>query len=116
MIRGLRPDDPPDWVRDLLIGESRDVMLVGHMPSLPAIASALAREPRTFPLHGALVFERTDDWLGLRAQLREQGDRHRHLTRWRGVTSEAAPPWLVFSVPSSCCVRPAPSAAPSGAR
>ena len=60
MIRGLRPDDPPDWVRDLLTGESRDVMLVGHMPSLPAIASALAREPRTFPLHGALVLKRTD--------------------------------------------------------
>ena len=60
MIRGLRPDDPPDWVRDLLTGESRDVMLVGHMPSLPAIASALAREPRSFPLHGAMVFERTE--------------------------------------------------------
>lgn len=61
MVRGLRPDDQPDWMRDQLNGETRDVMLVGHMPSLPAIASALSGEVRQFPLHGAVVFEKTDD-------------------------------------------------------
>ena len=66
MIRGLRPDDPPDWVRDALLGESRDIMVVGHMPSLPAIASALVRDARTFPLHGAMVFERTETGWELR--------------------------------------------------
>ena len=73
MIRGLRPDDSPEWVRDALFAESRDVMLVGHMPSLPAIASALAREPRTVPLHGALVFERTDSgWIEVQ-QFKSEG-------------------------------------------
>src|SRR6476660_9017266 len=31
MIRGLLPDDPPAFVRDQLTGESRDVLLAGHM-------------------------------------------------------------------------------------
>src|SRR3989304_6187872 len=35
--RGLQPSDPPEWTKDLLAGETRDVMLVGHMPSLPRI-------------------------------------------------------------------------------
>ena len=34
-IRGLQPGDPPEWIRDLVAGETREVMLVGHMPHLP---------------------------------------------------------------------------------
>src|SRR5918995_4591717 len=40
-IRGLQPTDPPDEVVARVTGETRDVMLVGHMPSLPRILGAL---------------------------------------------------------------------------
>jgi phosphohistidine phosphatase len=61
MVRGLRPDDPPEWMRDVLRAETRDVMIVGHMPSLPAIAASLSLSATHFPLHGALSFERSED-------------------------------------------------------
>src|ERR1700752_2391054 len=32
LVRGLRPDDPPEWLRDELAAESRDGLLVGPMP------------------------------------------------------------------------------------
>ena len=60
MVRGLRPDDPPEWMRDVLKAETRDVMLVGHMPSLPAIAAALSPGTTQLPLHGALIVERSE--------------------------------------------------------
>ena len=34
-IRGLQPDDPPNEIITLLAGETRDVMLVGHLPRTP---------------------------------------------------------------------------------
>jgi phosphohistidine phosphatase len=59
-IRGLQPTDPPEWIKDRMAGEPRDVMLVGHMPSLPRILQLLTAftdtEP-TFPLHGAIALE-----------------------------------------------------------
>jgi phosphohistidine phosphatase len=66
-IRGLQPNDPPDWIRDRLAGETREVMLVGHLPSLPRILHALLRESpeasREFPLHGAVALEVSgDEW------------------------------------------------------
>ena len=61
MVRGLRPDDPPEWMRDELVGESRDLLLAGHMPHLAGLALLLSREARDFPLNGAMIFERTDD-------------------------------------------------------
>ena len=60
MVRGLRPDDPPEWMRDVLKAETRDVMIVGHMPSLPAIAASLSPAVTQFPLHGALIVERSE--------------------------------------------------------
>ena len=57
MVRGLRPDDPPEWMRDELVAETRDVMIVGHMPSLPAIAVLLSPEATQFPLHGAISLQ-----------------------------------------------------------
>lgn len=60
MVRGLRPDDPPAWLRDELAGETRDVLLVGHMPHLPSLARALAAESTDFPPHGVIGFERDD--------------------------------------------------------
>src|SRR5688500_3380701 len=40
-IRGLQPDDPPAWIRDRLIEEDRDIIIVGHMPHLPAALALL---------------------------------------------------------------------------
>lgn len=61
-VRGLQPDDPPMWIVDLLSGEHREVMLVGHMPSLPRLLSVLVRgnehELLSFPLHGFVALER----------------------------------------------------------
>jgi phosphohistidine phosphatase len=57
-IRGLQPGDPPEWIRDRLIGEARDVMLVGHMPSLPNILKLLTGDASAqFPQHGLVALE-----------------------------------------------------------
>jgi phosphohistidine phosphatase len=60
-IRGLQPEDPPMWVQDVLTGEARDVLLVGHLPSLPRLLTVLVRgderEPLSFPLHGLVALE-----------------------------------------------------------
>jgi phosphohistidine phosphatase len=62
-VRGLQPTDPPEWIRDLIAGEQRDVLLVGHMPSLPRLLTLLVNggeSPenwRPFPLHGAIALE-----------------------------------------------------------
>ena len=66
-IRGLQPTDPPDWIRDRLEGEARDVLLVGHMPALPRILHTLlhgaVEGSSEFPLHGAVALERRgDEW------------------------------------------------------
>ena len=57
--RGLQPNDAPEFVKDQLTGETRDVMLVGHMPNLERVHSLLVqrddREP--FPLHGLVALE-----------------------------------------------------------
>jgi len=59
MVRGLRPEDSAVWIRDLLIVEEQDVLLVGHMPNLPALLELLTGES-TFPLHGLVWLERED--------------------------------------------------------
>jgi len=60
--RGLQPDDPPSWMRDQLAGDPRSIMVVGHMPHLPALLHLLcgdAADPpaRDFPLHGCVALE-----------------------------------------------------------
>lgn len=67
-IGGLRPDDAPDRIRDLVAGEPRDVMLVGHMPSLPRILRLLTSgsedEDLEFPLNGIVALEpQGDRWV-----------------------------------------------------
>jgi phosphohistidine phosphatase len=64
--RGLQPGDPPRWIHDRLIGEPRSIVIVGHMPSLPALLASLLGEPAgaspaTFPLHGCVALERTGE-------------------------------------------------------
>ena len=57
-IRGLQPTDPPEWIKDRVTGESRDLMLVGHMPSLPRILRLLTEdETAEFPPHGLVALE-----------------------------------------------------------
>jgi len=58
MVRGLRPDDTPELMRDVLSHEKRDTVVVSHMPLLPALARMLDARVETFPLHGFIVFER----------------------------------------------------------
>ena len=58
MVRGLRPEDPPDWMRDALEGEERDVLLAGHMPNIARLAAMLAAS-QNFPLNGMMALERT---------------------------------------------------------
>lgn len=64
-IRGLLPSDPPGWTQDLLTGETRDVMLVGHMPSLPKILRLLTTGAEDgeaeFPPHGLVTLETDGD-------------------------------------------------------
>jgi phosphohistidine phosphatase len=60
--RNLQPADPPEWIRERLYGETRSVMLVGHMPHLKLLLNLLvgAREGAAsvdFPLHGVVALE-----------------------------------------------------------
>jgi phosphohistidine phosphatase len=60
-IGGLQPSDSPGRICDLVNGEERDVMLVGHMPSLPRIFRSLIgadeNAPHDFPQHGLVALE-----------------------------------------------------------
>ena len=71
--RGLQPDDPPSWMRDQLAGDPstrlgagpRSIVVVGHMPHLPALLHLLcgdAADPPAFdfPLHGCVALEADD--------------------------------------------------------
>ncbi len=60
--RGLLPDDPPQWIRDRLAGETRSILVAGHMPYMPRLLAALVGEhggsrAGTFPLHGCVALE-----------------------------------------------------------
>ena len=60
--RGLLPDDPPQWMHDRLTGETRSILIVGHMPYLPRLLAMLVGahgESRvlTFPLHGCVALD-----------------------------------------------------------
>ena len=59
--RWMQPDDPPR-LADLLQVETRDVMLVGHMPHLDRLLRHLLDgtcTPSPFPPHGVVALERT---------------------------------------------------------
>lgn len=62
--RDLQPSDSPAWMRDRLLDESQDILIVGHFPHLPALLALLldrvddAREG--FPLHGIVALSTED--------------------------------------------------------
>jgi phosphohistidine phosphatase len=64
-VRGLQPSDGPWLFRDGLAEEDRDLLAVGHMPSLPRIFGLLttgtADGDFSFPLHGAVALVRGED-------------------------------------------------------
>jgi phosphohistidine phosphatase len=64
-IAGLRPEDGPGRIGDLVARETREVMLVGHMPSLPKILRLLVLGSEDgaleFPLHGIIALEAEGD-------------------------------------------------------
>jgi phosphohistidine phosphatase len=58
--RGLQPNDPPEWIKDVLEGDQRDIMIVGHMPHVARLFELLvgnAEEPRPFPAHGMVALD-----------------------------------------------------------
>ena len=68
-VHGLQPRDPPRWIRDELLVDSRSILLVGHMPHLPGLLSLLrGQSPEgaapDFPLHGCVALEPEGDlWI-----------------------------------------------------
>jgi phosphohistidine phosphatase len=60
--RDLQPDDAPEWMRDRLQGESRDVMLAGHYPHMPRLLALLAGvSTPSFPQHGIVALTSDDE-------------------------------------------------------
>jgi phosphohistidine phosphatase len=65
--RALQPDDPPEWIRDVVVTDERDIMLVGHMPHLARLLTLFVTRRGElhppFPAHGLVVLKRAaDDW------------------------------------------------------
>jgi phosphohistidine phosphatase len=61
--RDLQPDDPPQWIRDRLRGETRNVALVGHFQHLPRLLALLVTGGEAgvdFPINGVVALV-TDD-------------------------------------------------------
>ena len=61
--RDLQPDDPPQWLRDRLRVESRDILVAGHYPYLPRLLALLITGGEagvTFPQHGVVALETVD--------------------------------------------------------
>jgi phosphohistidine phosphatase SixA len=67
--RGLQPSDPPEWFRDKLLGDTRELMAVGHMPNIARVLRVLLGDDPdasrvSFPVHGLVALEAVGDrWL-----------------------------------------------------
>ena len=60
MVRGLRPADPSDILADRLAAETRDLLLVGHMPLIARLLRRLVGrvgEDLAFPANGLVALE-----------------------------------------------------------
>ena len=58
--RDLQPGDPPEWIRDRLRGESRDILIAGHYPHLPRLLELLVNTA-PFPQNGIVALGTDDD-------------------------------------------------------
>jgi phosphohistidine phosphatase len=62
--RDLQPDDPPQWMRDRLRAEPRDILIAGHFPYLPRLLALLVTGGEagvSFPEHGIVALETLDE-------------------------------------------------------
>lgn len=63
--RDLQPDDPPTWIADRLRCEPRRILIAGHFPHLPHLLALLVSRSQdvsaTFPMHGLVALETTDE-------------------------------------------------------
>jgi phosphohistidine phosphatase len=62
--RDLQPDDPPQWMRDRLRMETRDILVAGHFPHLPRLLALLITGGEggvVFPQHGVVALETRDE-------------------------------------------------------
>ena len=61
--RDLQPDDPPQWIRDRLRGETRDILIAGHFTHLPRLLSLLVVGGEAgveFPINGVVALKTED--------------------------------------------------------
>ena len=61
--RALQPGDPPEWIKELIQEDERDVMLVGHMPHMARLLALLigaGESASAFPLHGIVALNRSE--------------------------------------------------------
>jgi len=58
--RDLQPDDPPEWIRDRLRRESRDLLIAGHYPHMPRLLRVLTNAEH-FPLNGVVSLVSGDE-------------------------------------------------------
>jgi phosphohistidine phosphatase len=72
--KDLQPDDPPGWIRDRLVGETRELLIAGHFPHLPRLLALLLGEPggapAEFPPHGIVALETSDEGISWRESWR----------------------------------------------
>ena len=62
--RDLQPNDPPEWMRDRLRGEARNVAIAGHFPHLPRLLSLLVQGDGggfDFPINGIVALVSDDE-------------------------------------------------------
>ena len=63
--KDLQPGDPPEWMRDRLRGESRDILIAGHYPHLPRLLLLLlvpsGEDPAPFPQNGVVALISEDE-------------------------------------------------------
>ena len=70
--RDLQPDASPEWLRDRLVGETRDILVAGHFPHLPRLLALLKGDgaENDFPAHGLVALASDDDGHTWREQWR----------------------------------------------
>ena len=61
VTRDVQPDDPPQWIRDRLRAETRDIAIAGHFPHLPELVGLLLGGVRDFPQNGVMALVTDDD-------------------------------------------------------